>query len=257
MDEVAERMKEDIEDTTVKLDRNRFDALRKQGKKVYLIQFELKEEESEGGKNLLDFFNEIEKTGEILVRNVDMELVLKDDSFTGEGIPLSILYASVLEKDLVAHIFGIGEESVKEVVPDSMVEEELISDAREKSGYGDEIDSSSSDSYFNSRTGNSHEASGKQKEEQHSTATDALEDEYYPVRDVSSPGDNDSGSAEIEKIPEISEEHVEPVIEEFEEDEEELDIDVIKENNEYLTFWVGEEEYGIGIAQVHEIVTLQ
>ncbi|NIM14448.1 MAG: hypothetical protein GTO45_20715 [Candidatus Aminicenantes bacterium] len=127
IDKIAEKMKEDIEEATVKIDKHTFDSLRKQGKKVYLVQFEFIDE-SLGGKNHLDFFNEIEKAGEILVKNVDMELVLKDDSFTGEGIPLSILYASVLEKDLVAHIFGIDEKNVIEVKPNSLVEEEVIED---------------------------------------------------------------------------------------------------------------------------------
>jgi purine-binding chemotaxis protein CheW len=36
----------------------------------------------------------------------------------------------------------------------------------------------------------------------------------------------------------------------------EEDSDTIRETNEYLTFWVGDEEYGIVITQVHEIVTL-
>jgi two-component system chemotaxis sensor kinase CheA len=128
VDKIAEKMKEDIEETAVKIDKHTFDSQRKEGKKVYLAQFEFIDE-SPGGKNYLDFFNEIEKAGEIIVKNVDMELVLKDDNFTGQGIPLSILYASVLEKDLVAHIFGIYEKNVIEVKPDSLVEEEVIEDA--------------------------------------------------------------------------------------------------------------------------------
>jgi chemotaxis signal transduction protein/HPt (histidine-containing phosphotransfer) domain-containing protein len=256
VDKVAERMQEDIEDTTIKLDRKRFDALRKQGKKVYLIQFELKEDETEDGKNLMDFFNEIEKTGEILVRNVDMELVLKDDSFTGEGIPLSILYASVLEKDLVAHIFGIGEESVKEVVPDSMVEDELISDAQTMNTYADDDDSTSGASYFDSRSDDSGPAQSKGSGTSSTEDSDEMENEYYPVREAADYEDSDTDSPEIQKIPEIKAEQAENVIDEFDEDEEDLDIDVVKDNNEYLTFWVGEEEYGIGISQVHEIVTL-
>jgi len=128
VDAIAMKMKEDIEETTVKIDKQTFDLQRKEGKKVYLVQFEFIDE-SPGGKNYLDFFSEIEKAGEIIVKNVDMELVLKDDSFTGEGIPLSILYASVLEKDLLAHIFGIDEKNVIEVKPDSLIEEEVIEDA--------------------------------------------------------------------------------------------------------------------------------
>jgi two-component system chemotaxis sensor kinase CheA len=92
-------------DDSFGLDKYTFDSLKKQGKKVYHIQFELKEKENQNYSTPLEFFREIEKTGEIVQRNVDIELVLRDDSFTGEGIPLSIIYSSVLEKDLVAFIF--------------------------------------------------------------------------------------------------------------------------------------------------------
>ena len=128
MDKVVEKIKVDIQGSHVQVDKKNLDLLRKQGKKVYLIQFELKEE-SLGGRNLLDLFNEVEKVGEIIVRNVDMELVLRKYNFTGEGLPLSILYASVLERDYVAIIFGIKEEIVKEVKPNSLLEEEIVGDA--------------------------------------------------------------------------------------------------------------------------------
>jgi purine-binding chemotaxis protein CheW len=58
-----------------------------------------------------------------------MELVLRNYNFTGEGLPLSILYASVLERDYIAVIFGIKEEIVKEVKPNSLLEEEIVGDA--------------------------------------------------------------------------------------------------------------------------------
>lgn len=191
-------------DDTIGLDKYTFDSLKKQGKKVYHIQFELKEKENQNYSTPLEFFREIEKTGEIVQRNVDIELVLKDDSFTGEGIPLSIIYASVLEKDLVAYIFGIEEDRIVELKDMSVVEAQI-------------------------RT----------------------------YEDVATPGI---------KIAEETDDEVETtappveaeVVEEIEEEEEiEEDVDEIKDKNEYLTFLVGEEEYGIGITQVHEIITMQ
>jgi chemotaxis protein histidine kinase CheA len=73
MDKVVQKIKVDIEGSHVQVDKKKLDLLRKQGKKVYLIQFELKEE-SLGGKNPLDLFNEVEKVGEIIVRNVETRL---------------------------------------------------------------------------------------------------------------------------------------------------------------------------------------
>jgi chemotaxis protein histidine kinase CheA len=133
VDTISAKIKEDIEGAAARIDKQALEAIRKQGKKVYWIQFELLDE-SLGGRNPLDFFYEIEKTGEILFRNVDMELVLKDDNFTGQGLPLSILYVTVLEKDMVSYILGIDEKSVKEVRPGTLIEEEIIEDARIKNG---------------------------------------------------------------------------------------------------------------------------
>lgn len=254
VDEVKERIKEDIQDTTPKIDKKAFDNLRKQGKKVYLIQFELREE-SLGGKNPMDFFSEIEKTGEILVRNVDMELVLKDDNFTGEGIPLSILYASVLERDLVSHIFGIDEKTVKEVKPSSLLEEELIGDTKTKQSASEEPYYNEVETFLSQDDEDEaprRPASKKKRAPRHFREEEPdFEDEDVMVRDI--PENKHPDVQGIEPIEHEDEIEVQ-IEEEFEEDE--LDIDAVKEMNEYLTFLVGDEEYGIGITQVHEIVTL-
>jgi chemotaxis signal transduction protein/HPt (histidine-containing phosphotransfer) domain-containing protein len=194
----SEPVKLEDADRAIKMDKYMFDSLRKQGKKVYQIQFELKEGENQNYSTPLEFFREIEKTGEVVERNVDMELVLKDESFTGEGIPLSIIYATVLEKDLVAYIFGIDESRVVELKDIDTVEEKL----RE-------------------------------------------------VEQIKAP------EAEVkEEEPQVAPPPVEAIVE-IEEEEEEEDLDEIKDKNEYLTFMVGDEEYGIGITQVHEIITLE
>ena len=265
VNKIAEKVKEDIEDSTIKIDKQTFDALRKQGKKVYLIQFELKDE-SLGGKNPLDFFNEIEKTGEILARNVDMELVLKDDTFTGEGIPMSVLYASVLEKDLVAHIFSIDEKNVKEVKPDSMVEAEVIEDVlnkdqEKKKGYIRDVD----DLIKKDKRDESEPLPRQQKAQpsvQRRVTASMEDDDLDNELVVRNHEDDEDRRASVKRINLDDEEEAHSEGEtsgdeiEFEDEEEEEDTDIIKEINEYLTFMVGDEEYGIGITQVHEIVTM-
>ncbi|MCP4216966.1 MAG: hypothetical protein GY765_20115, partial [bacterium] len=198
MDE-KEEVELDTTETSLKLDKYTFSALRKQGKRVYHIKFELRESSKDNFSNPLEFFKEIEKTGEIVARCVDMELVLRGDAFSGEGIPLDIIYASVLEKDLIAYIFGVKEELVVELkdLPESPPEDAVA-----------EIEVAEAD---------------------------------IPEQTVSNPP--------AEKI-EVAE------VEEYEEEFEE-DIDVVRDKNEYLTFLVEDEEYGIGITQVHEIVTMQ
>ncbi len=211
VEEAEEEVEMEGVESSLKLDKYKFDTLKKQGKKVYHIQFELKEGHNENFNNPLEFFREIEKTGEIVERNVDLELVFKDESFTGEGIPLNILYATVLEKDLVSYIFGIEEgrvvelqslDGVGETMREVAIKEAPAAPAPQKRP----------------------EPAAKKKAE-------------APVRE----------EVQVEEV----------VVVEEEEEEYEEDVDFIKDKNEFLTFMVGEEEYGIGITQVHEIITLQ
>lgn len=92
-----------------------FETLKRQNKKIFYLQFELREVQYGSYNSPLEFFQEIEKTGDIIELKVDMELVLENDSFTGEGIPLCLIYATGLEKEIVAYIFGIDENQVMEL----------------------------------------------------------------------------------------------------------------------------------------------
>lgn len=203
-DVVSEKVVVEDVNSEIGLDKYTFDSLKKQGKKVYHIQFELMEKENQNYSTPLEFFREIEKTGEVVKRNVDMELVLRDDSFTGEGIPLNIVYATVLEKDLVAYIFGIEEERVVELREMPNTEEQL------------------------------------------------------PVPEAPKPAVVESApEPDVEDVQVATPVAADAVNVEEEEEEEEEDVDEIRDKNEYLTFLVGDEEYGIGITQVHEIMTMQ
>lgn len=123
--ETPRQVKLENEDGVIKLDEYIFDALKKQDKKLFYIQFELKEGQNRNYSSPLEFFREIEKTGEIIERKVDMELVLNNEGFTGAGIPLSLIYATTLEKDIVAYIFGIDESQVVELKDLAEFEEKL------------------------------------------------------------------------------------------------------------------------------------
>ncbi|MCX6580384.1 MAG: chemotaxis protein CheW [Candidatus Aminicenantes bacterium] len=185
------QVKLENEDGAIKLDPYTFDALKKLGKKLFHVQFELMEGQNLNYSSPLEFFREIEKTGEIIERKVDMDLVLNNDGFTGAGIPLSLIYATTLEKDIVAYIFGIDESRVVELKDVVKFEEKL-------------------------------------------RAIEEIQTMEYPQSD-DEPGIE---SWDMEAIDEI----------ELEEGEGE---------KEYVTFLVGDEEYGIDITQVLEIVPLR
>ncbi|MDQ1354101.1 MAG: purine-binding chemotaxis protein CheW [Acidobacteriota bacterium] len=109
------QVKLENEDGVIKLDEYIYEALKRQGKKLFHIQFELMEGQNQNYSSTLEFFREVEKTGEIIERKVDMELVLNNEGFSGAGIPLSLIYATTLDKDIVAYIFGIDENQVVEL----------------------------------------------------------------------------------------------------------------------------------------------
>lgn len=167
----------------VAVDEYRLNTYRRKGFHVYLVKMELVE--SGQYHNPLEFIREIEKTGEIIELHVDMELLLRDEGFSGDGIPLRLLYATVLEKDLLAYSLGAEEDKIEEI---------------------------------------------------------KLPEEAQTTNDVSeAAGEPEAG------------EPTDAVLEELDEDE---DDEILKELNEYLTFTVGEEEYGITIQLIQEIITV-
>jgi two-component system chemotaxis sensor kinase CheA len=181
-------------DDVVSLDEYKLKAYQKKGQHVYLVKMELLE--TSPFKNPLDFIREIEKTGEIIELRVDTEMLLRDEGFTGEGIPLRIIYATVLDKDLMTYTFSADDDRITEI--------RLPAEA------------------------------GKAAPEKRA-AQDGEPGAVLAIEDASG----------------------EP-LEAFEEDDGmEEDEESLKDYNEYLTFTVGEEEYGITIQLIQEIITMQ
>ena len=175
----------------VQMSKYKFDSYKKKSKNVFLLRMEFVE--GNQYKNILDFLKEIGKIGEIVENEVDIECLMSSDNFTGNGIPLKIIYASVLDIDLVIHTFGITKDDIVEIK-----EENVASETPEI-----EIDN---------------------------IVKQEKAVESNPVNLVSTEDDD--------------------------EDEEE-DIEIIRDENEFMTFLIGEEEYGIGIKLIQEIVTMQ
>ncbi len=175
----------------VQMSKYKFDGYKKMGQKIYLLRMEFSE--GEKYKNILDFLKEVNKTGEIIESSVDIEFVMSGKSFSGDGIPLRVIYASVLEKDLVAFTFEIDNDDLVELKIENIVPEK-VEVKKEK------IDEKKSE----------------------------------------------SSAKEISRQKII-----------IDDDEEEDDIEAIGEENEFMTFLIGEEEYGIGIKLIQEIVTMQ
>lgn len=185
----------------VQMSKYKFDSYKKMGQNIYLLRMEFSE--GEKYKNILDFLKEVSKTGEIIESSVDIEFVMSGKSFSGDGIPLKVIYASVLDKDLVAHTFEIENDDLVE-----LKRENIVSDKLE-----DKID-------------NITEKSSEESPKDISSQKIVIDDK------------NDKNDKN----------------DKYEEDE---DIEAIGEENEFMTFLIGEEEYGIGIKLIQEIVTMQ
>ncbi len=179
----------------VQMSKYKFDTFKKKGQTVYLIRMEFVEGKTYN--NILDLLKEVGKTGEVVESSVDIEFVMSGDNFSGEGIPLKIIYASVLDKDLVAHTFGIKDNDIIELKVDNIVD---VVDNKKEVIKKKEI------------------TENKQEEKKE-----------LPAK--------------------ISEDDSEEELEE--------DIEAINDENEFMTFLIGEEEYGIGIKLIQEIVTMQ
>lgn len=188
-----------LHDQPVPIDRYKYTTCRNQGKRVFHVRIELRDA---GRKSPLEYFRELEKTGDILDSYIDMERVMTDPNFSGEGVPLSLIYATVLEKDLLIYHFDVGEQDVVEIL-----EKDLgAAPAAGKPAAKAPVEAEPPDS-------------GEQPEVVAPTAPAA-----------EAPAAEDEGENEA--------------------------IDVIEDHNEFLSFNIDEEEYGIPIKRVYEIITM-
>ena len=179
-------------DEMVTLDAYRIGGYRKKGQRVFLVKMELLE--TSQYKNPLEFIREIEKTGEIIELRIDMDMLLRDEGFSGEGIPMRLVYATVLDKSLLAYSLGAEEALVVEI--------QLPSETPPKEEEGE--------------------------------------------------GQGQSGAAAAEGSSGL------PISEDFDDEGvEEEDDEALRDYNEFLTFMVGDEEFGITIQLIQEIITMQ
>lgn len=176
----------------VTLDEYRMKGYRRKGLHVYLVKMELRE--SDQYNNPLAFIREIEKIGEIIEIRVDMEMLLRDEGFSGDGIPMRLVYATVLESDLLAYTLGADADKIDEI--------------------------------------------------------------KLPGESMKKTTENNSDESVVKNLP-ANEAVTAETPEDFEiESDEEEDDEVLKDYNEFLTFTVGEEEYGVTIQLIQEIITM-
>ncbi|MEJ2656151.1 MAG: chemotaxis protein CheW [Desulfobacterales bacterium] len=92
---------------------------RKGGKNIYLIRIDLIHDVHEKNKTVIDFIGEIESTGKILEKQIEMDAVglLGKEKLPGR-FPLIILFASVLGPNDINLLFEIDEKQIFELTED-------------------------------------------------------------------------------------------------------------------------------------------
>ena len=77
-------------------------SVRKEGKYIYLVEYDLIHDVHEKGMNPLDILNEMEKSGNILESKIDIEAVgTLDEDVISNRIPFLVLFATILEPDMI------------------------------------------------------------------------------------------------------------------------------------------------------------
>ncbi|WP_457571450.1 hybrid sensor histidine kinase/response regulator [Desulfovulcanus sp.] len=109
-----------------------FDLLqaKKEGKFVYLIEFDLIHDIHRKEKNPLDIINDMQATGEVLEVKLDLEAVgtLEDDIISNK-LPMYVLYKTVIEPDIISTFLNLPKNQIKHIqlndVEDVQAQEDL------------------------------------------------------------------------------------------------------------------------------------
>ncbi len=92
---------------------------RKGGKVIYLVEYDLIHDVHKKNKNPLNVLKEMQKSGIILDSKVDIEAVgTLDNDVIANQIPFLVLFATILEPDMINGLFEINEKSIHELSED-------------------------------------------------------------------------------------------------------------------------------------------
>lgn len=92
---------------------------RKRGKFIYLVEYDLIHDVHKKGKTPLVVLRDMEKTGLILESKIDVEAVgILEDSEISNRLPFLVLFATILEPNMVNALFEIEEKHINELSED-------------------------------------------------------------------------------------------------------------------------------------------
>ncbi len=113
------------EDTLLKVEQPVMDAFFKQGSFFYILQYNLSNDSEAKGKECAKILEELKGTGDILATNIDddasAELIKRN------GNMLIVIFATILENDLMGNFFDINPDQIQQITPDDLKQVALSS----------------------------------------------------------------------------------------------------------------------------------
>jgi two-component system chemotaxis sensor kinase CheA len=98
---------------SVTLARTDFDRVRRSAQFIYRLSYDLIHDIERKGKSILDLFRDLGETGEVLDCIVDFEAAGTLDGTVGNALPLTMIFACVMDPDLIDGVIAIAPENVK------------------------------------------------------------------------------------------------------------------------------------------------
>jgi two-component system, chemotaxis family, sensor kinase CheA len=83
------------------------------GQHIYRVELDLIHDVERQGKNILQITEEMRATGDILDCDLDTGAMGTLDDPPRTNLPVSIVFATVIEPDIICHLFGIGDEKIQ------------------------------------------------------------------------------------------------------------------------------------------------
>lgn len=107
------------------------------GKNLYLVEYDLIHDVQARGKTPLDIISTMESSGLIVDCRMDLASIGDIDAPPSNRIPFYILFATIVEPDIVSYLFALNSDFIHAVDVDAMAEAPAGTPAAQDAGSGD------------------------------------------------------------------------------------------------------------------------
>ena len=108
------------QDLLLKVEQSVIDDFFKQGSFLYILQYNLLNDIESRGKDGAKIIEELKETGDILAANIDIDEDSCAELIKKNGNPLIVIFATILENDLIGNFFDITPDQIQPITPDDL-----------------------------------------------------------------------------------------------------------------------------------------